>query len=127
MFYNYTANEILHSHDPLIKGKNKSVFFFRSGKEIHKIKLEAIVYVLSFGNYCKFYLDSKQVLINMSLKEFESRFCKNNFIRIHKSYIIAVKKIDKVVDNIVYLNKESLPIGKLYRTSFFETILSNLM
>ncbi|MGB0424398.1 MAG: LytTR family transcriptional regulator DNA-binding domain-containing protein, partial [Flavobacteriales bacterium] len=45
-----------------------------------------------------------------------------NFVRIHKSFIINVNYIEKLTGNIVYINKEKIPIGKTYKNDLFKKV-----
>jgi DNA-binding LytR/AlgR family response regulator len=68
-------------------------------------------------------MSNKQLTVGSTLKEIEELLNEKEFIRIHRSCIVSIKKIEKIKDNIVYINNVNLPIGKLYREDFYNKIL----
>jgi DNA-binding LytR/AlgR family response regulator len=101
-----------------------SVRFFKTGKAIYKVDISTIEYVIAAGNYSKLFMSNKQsLLIGLPLNEVEKMLCGKEFIRIHRSSIISVRSIEKVVDNIVYINKVNLAVGKTYRNLFYQRIM----
>lgn len=104
---------------------NSQIHFFKTGIAIYKVDLTGIEYILAFGNYSKIYMTNRQPLVvGTPLKEIESLLNQDSFIRIHRSSIVSVLKIEKIKDNIVYINNINLPVGKLYREAFFKLILN---
>jgi Response regulator of the LytR/AlgR family len=104
----------------------KGMIFFKTGKMIKKVLLSDIGYVLACGNYCKCYIvgTSNFIVISLSMKEMENILPCEDFIRIHKSYIVPFDKIDKIENNIIYINNASFPIGRDYKGSVYSTLLA---
>lgn len=94
--------------------------FLKSGYQHYKISLADLLYVEGAGNYMAFITAAQKVLVRMGLQEAIDLLPAKGFVRIHKSYIIAVNHLEKVEDNHVYLNETALPIGSNYRAHFFE-------
>jgi DNA-binding LytR/AlgR family response regulator len=76
-----------------------------------------IVWIESSGDYVKFHLKSttKPLLVRMSAKALESELPGDKFIRIHKSYIVALSGITAVRKNSVFIQDLELPVGETYR------------
>jgi DNA-binding LytR/AlgR family response regulator len=102
--------------------KPGDLYFIQIGKAKIKIDLHTLDYIESFENYCKYYLNQKPHLSSITLKEIEASFCKTEFIRIHRRFIIPLRKIDKIQDNQVYIKNAVLPIGNTYKEEFFKII-----
>ena len=102
----------------------ENVCFFKAGKTIHKIDLTSIDYVLAYGNYSKLYMASKQLVVGMPLKDIEEKLSEESFVRIHRSCIVSIRKIEKIYENTVYMNNINLAIGKQFRNLFYEKIFN---
>ena len=79
------------------------------------IELDQLLYAQSFGNYVKLFMIKKVYLGSITTTELESLLPEKNFIRIHKSYIVAIDKIDEADKDFVVIKKEKLPIGITYK------------
>lgn len=79
--------------------------------------LEEIVYLQSWGNYIKLYTEDQTYLCTATTTEVERRLPKNGFIRIHKSYIVAIRKVEDFKGDMVLLRQSeiNLPVGITYR------------
>ncbi len=93
--------------------------FVKSEYKTYKIDLPDIIYVEGLKDYSKIYTTSGNVLTLKSLKAIESLLPKNDFIRVHRSYIIAIHKI-KVVSKsqITTMNDVNIPISESFRENF---------
>jgi DNA-binding LytR/AlgR family response regulator len=79
------------------------------------IELDQLLYAQSFGNYVKLHTTKRTYLASITTSEFEKCLPEKNFMRIHKSYIVALDKIDETEKDFVIIRKEKLPIGITYK------------
>lgn len=86
------------------------------------VKTADISYIESFRNYIKIHIDNKAVLVLMTMNEIEAKLSGKVFIRIHKSYLVNMSKVTKVINGKVFVNNSLLPIGKTYKKYFEEFI-----
>lgn len=101
------------------KRMNTPEIFIKSGYEHVKINVEDILYINSDSDYTDIYLADKKVVSSESLKYWENKLEVYNFVRIHKSYIINLAKVEKIVGNQVRLAVDiKIPIGRVYKTIF---------
>lgn len=113
---------------PLKNNTNKKpieyIFIKTDGKNnFEKIYFKDIIYIESLKNYVSIHLDDKQIITYSTLKHFEIELSKNNFIKVHKSFIVSIQHISKTDSFGVYLsNGKNLPIGDTYKKLFFEKI-----
>lgn len=99
------------------------LFIKTDGKnKFEKIVLKEIIYIQSLKNYVAIHLKDKQIITYATLKYIEEFLPEADFIKIHRSYIVALQHIEKIDSLAVYLTNTDLPIGDTYRTIFFETI-----
>ncbi|WP_106791377.1 LytTR family DNA-binding domain-containing protein [Aquimarina sp. Aq78] len=101
---------------------NEKELFVYTDKTFYKIIKNDICYIKSEADYIYIHYGEKKLLVQDSLSNWEYKLKEDGFIRIHRSYIINFRKIDKIEGNLVHIEKETIPIGKTYRTSFFNII-----
>lgn len=80
-----------------------------------EIELDQLLFAQSFGNYVKLHTAKKTYLASITTTEFEKCLPEKNFIRIHKSYIVALDKIEATEKDYVVIKNEKLPIGITYK------------
>ncbi|NQZ78017.1 MAG: response regulator transcription factor [Ekhidna sp.] len=94
---------------------SKDFLNVKDNKVIHKIFYEQILYLQSWGNYIKIFTDDENVrMARMTIKELEDLLPKEYFERIHKSYIVNVKKVSGLDGNRAIIDGNLIPIGKSY-------------
>lgn len=94
--------------------------------DIIRIMWDRILYVQSWGNYVKVHTDEVVYLSSVTTIEIESRLGKDIFMRIHKSYIVSLKRIRTITGSQVILyNGAILPIGNTYKRELFEVLQIN--
>ena len=93
----------------------KDFILVKSEHKIHKIKYEDILYIQSMREYVAYYTPEGRILSLNSLKKLETELPADQFIRIHKSYIIAIDKVKTLEGNLIHLGQEKLPVGALYK------------
>jgi DNA-binding LytR/AlgR family response regulator len=78
------------------------------------IELDQLLFAQSFGNYVKLHTLKRTYLASITTSEFE-KCLPENFLRIHKSYIVALDKIEAVEKDFIIIKKEKLPVGITYK------------
>jgi len=93
---------------------NESFIFLKVDKKLVKIKFEDILYVESLKDYIKVFTTSGNYLVHKSLTSITEELPDSNFIRIHRSYTIAIDKVKSVEGNLVEIATTKIPIGRKY-------------
>ncbi|EZH75613.1 transcriptional regulator [Aquimarina atlantica] len=101
--------------------QNDSIFI-KGDKKIHQIQLDSILYLESLGSYVKIHTDNKTITSLDRLTNFENTLPKNQFLRIHRSYIIALKKIETIEGNRLKIKGVDIPIGNVYKHNLTNAI-----
>ncbi len=98
-------------------GVGADFFFLPVDYSLVKILFDDIVWVEGSGDYVKIHLKSavKPMLVRMSIRAMEGELPADRFIRVHKSYILAIGSITAVRKNSVFIKDLELPIGETYR------------
>lgn len=86
------------------------------------IALDQLLFAQSFGNYVKLHTTKRIYLASITTSEFEKCLPEKNFVRIHKSYIVALDKIEAVEKDFVVIKKEKLPVGITYKRELSDRI-----
>jgi DNA-binding LytR/AlgR family response regulator len=87
--------------------------FFKENGVFFKVIPTQILYVKSMQNYVEIYLQNqKRIIVHQTLKSILDQLPQENFLQIHKSYIINTKHITHIEGNTLYLNEISLPIAR---------------
>ncbi len=113
------------SFDRFLKAVNKlksedfvpeqDFIMLKADKKNHKINFDQILYFESIGDYVKVHLDAeKTLIINDTLRTLES-VLPSTFVRVHKSYIIALKHLKYLEGNQAKVRETKIPIGQSYR------------
>ena len=112
---------------PVIQANEKvNKIFIKSGYEYVKINLDEILYIKSDGDYTEIVLECKKYLSSQSLKQWKDFLESSMFTQIHKSYIINVNVIEKILGNQVFIEHQHvLPIGRAYKETFVSTFISS--
>ncbi|MFV5692038.1 LytR/AlgR family response regulator transcription factor [Flavobacterium sp. LT1R49] len=92
-----------------------------------EIELDQLLFAQSFGNYVKLHTIKRTYLASITTSEFEKCLPEKNFLRIHKSYIIALDKIDASEKDFVIIKKEKLPIGITYRRELIDRLKNKII
>lgn len=106
----------------IVQNETASNFIFvKSDKKIIKINLEDISHIEAYGNYVKIYTD-KMILTSQTLSDFLDKLS-DDFLRIHKSFIINFNHLKLIDGNqIILQNEAKLPIGKSYRKAVLSKV-----
>lgn len=89
----------------------------RADRKFYKINFDDIKYIEGQKAYVTFHTDKKKITALASLKELEEALPNNQFIRIHKSYIVSVREILSLEGNTIEVSDIKLPVGKIYKDS----------
>ncbi len=97
-------------------------FFIKNRGELIKVKKEDINYIEAYDNYSKLICSKNKFLLSFTLKKIEEKLGDKNFIRIHRSYIINIHKIDSLYDGYIFIDNKKLPIGKSFKEQLMNSI-----
>lgn len=97
--------------------------FVKSGSRIIRISCDDILIIEGYGDYIKIHTSNQGVVYSpWGIRVLESKLPMNNFIRVHRSYIVAVDKIEEIEHKRIRIGQVRIPIGETYAKRFFERI-----
>ena len=94
-----------------------SRLFLKGDKKYHQIHLDNILYIEAYGNYSKVYLKDEMIVSHEKISHFEELLNAANFLRVHKSFIVAINKIKFIEGNRILINDHKIPIGQTYKSN----------
>jgi DNA-binding LytR/AlgR family response regulator len=115
-FYQMNQDEVQvvsgHGAD---KTTDEFFIYVKENKKVIKIYLSEIKYIEGLSEYVQIYTDKRKVIVKTSLTLMEEKLPTEQFLRIHKSYIISVSKIEAFTANTIEIQNKELPIGRSYK------------
>ncbi|WP_435356696.1 LytR/AlgR family response regulator transcription factor [Emticicia sp. SJ17W-69] len=114
------ANEYYKSQQPR-DTENTSYLYIRADYRLHKIALNEILFIEGLDDYLKIHIEkSKPIVARMTMKTMLEKLPSQEFMRVHRSYIVPFRKIENVRNKILTIAEEEIPIGISYEKVFFE-------
>jgi DNA-binding LytR/AlgR family response regulator len=92
--------------------------FVKTEYKTVKIFLDDILYIESLKDYVVFHLKTEKIHSLLSIKSVEAFLPQDNFVRVHRSFIVAFNKIDEIERNIISIGKNIIPVGDNYKDTF---------
>jgi len=103
----------------------KDFISVKSGKKLHRINLNDILFLESDGNYVKYHLGNNIIMTRDSLSNIEKLLPESDFIRSHKSFIVSLKNTTSISYDTVTLNNKEVPIGRAFRDNVLKRFKTN--
>ncbi|SDP98402.1 two component transcriptional regulator, LytTR family [Mucilaginibacter sp. OK268] len=100
---------------------DQEYFFVKSGKVLRKILLEHILYFEGEKEYVRVVTHTDQLLIYRRLKDIEEQLTVP-FVRVHNSYIVNTKQLNKIQDNHIYIGDKHIPVSEKFKDGFMAVI-----
>ncbi|MEL6811143.1 MAG: response regulator transcription factor [Bacteroidota bacterium] len=102
--------------------QDEASIFLRSNKKYTQIRIADIMYLESAGNYVKVVTSKESVMVRDKISNLLTSLENDNFIRIHKSFVVSKIHIKSVEGNRVFLDEYAIPIGKTYRNNLLDML-----
>ena len=119
-FYKAVSKMTEKKHSASIE--NRDFILLNADKKIFKINIDNIFYLESKADYVNVCLKEKQLLVHDTLQRLHQQLPEKQFVRIHKSYVVALNKFDYIEGNMLVINSNYLPIGDTYREAFLKMV-----
>jgi DNA-binding LytR/AlgR family response regulator len=102
--------------------EEENFIFVKTEYRLEKVDLGKILYVEGMSDYLRIVCTDKKIMTLQSFGRMEEILPKKRFCRVHKSYIVAIDRIDSVERNIIKIGTQRIPVSITYRSSFFSRI-----
>lgn len=111
------ARDILSSNKEEFNTNSDEFLFIRDSNIVRRLSFDDVLYAEAMGDYVKLHTAKKFYAVHAPLKQVEERFPSGRFIRVHRSFIVAVDKIDSVEQGALVINGKSVPVADAYRST----------
>lgn len=98
-------------------GLGRAGLFIKGDKKYHQIRLADILYIEACGNYSNVVLKRTEIITPEKISSVEKMLPPEGFIRVHKSFIAAVSKIDEIEGTQIKLGSKTIPVGRVYKVN----------
>lgn len=101
--------------DQHISMEKSDFIFVRSDRKMIKIDFEEVLYIESLADYVKICLTDKTIVTRETISNLEVKLPQNDFLRVHRSFIIAINKIESFTHEFIEIGKKAIPISRSYK------------
>lgn len=110
--------DVLHNEVEVLHDR----IFVRHNSKMEKLLLSDILYIEADRNYCTINTNKRSFTLTCTLKRIEEKLPKYDFIRVHRSYVINISKLDVVADGHLEIGRKVIPIGKSHKEQLLHRI-----
>lgn len=111
------ARDMLQSEKEDWQLAENEFLFIRDSNIVRRLNMEELLIAEAMGDYVKLHTSNKFYAVHATLKSVEDRLPVSKFIRVHRSYIVALNKIDTIQDGALVIQGKSVPVADAYRAA----------
>jgi two-component system LytT family response regulator len=113
---------------PTTNSKSEDYVFIRTDNRMQKVNFAEILFVEGLGNYVMIHTTKGKFVTLLNVKDLEENLPSEMFMRVHRSYIISLGKIEFVEGNQIFLDKDtSIPLGETYKNQLWAALDSKII
>lgn len=101
------------THSPRLE--HSDFIFVRSERKMIKINFAELDYIESLSDYLKLYVNEKVIITRETISSIEAKLPKVDFMRVHRSFIVSIRKIESFTPEYIEIKKKAIPISRSYR------------
>ena len=116
------ARDLFENSQNKIDSFDKDYFFVKSNSVMHKLLIKDILWMESMGDYITINTANKKYILHLTLKAIEPKIPSDKFIRVHRSFIVAIDNITSVEDTTICINNKLIPVGAMYKENFIKRL-----
>ncbi len=96
--------------------------FVKTEHKIQKVYLNDILFIEGLKDYISIFTPAERIITLQNMKKMEDALPEKHFIRVHKSYIVSINKIDSIERSRIFIGDKVIPVGDTYREEFFKIV-----
>ncbi len=108
------------SSESVIASPLSDFFFVRSERKMVKVNFDTILYIESLSDYVKIHQENRTIVTRETISNIEVKLPQSDFLRIHRSYIVAINSIDSYTNEFIEIGKKALPISRTYKEAILK-------
>ena len=109
--------EAFESNKEQVQVRDKEFVFIKDNGVLRKVSADDIQYLEAMGDYVKIFTPQKFHIVHSTLKSIEEKLPPLKFMRIHRSYIVALNKIDFIEEGVININGAAIPVADAYKAT----------
>lgn len=117
----YRAKEVFESNSKMVE-INKEFFFIREKGISTKLIIADILYIQALGDYVNIHTPGKRYTIHYTLSAIEKELPATRFMRVHRSYLVALDKIEAVEEGTAFIYQNPIPVGDNQRAELMKKL-----
>jgi len=121
-YYQIADTAIFVSDNSNSPQQSDSYIYVKADKKVNKILLKDIVFIESLKDYVQIHTTKKSIVTKNQIGNLEEKLPADKFVRIHKSYIVSILRIDAFTSNTIEIKTKELPIGRSYKNMVLKTL-----
>jgi DNA-binding LytR/AlgR family response regulator len=102
-------------------------FFVKADNKLEKISTADILFIEAMENYIAIYIKDRKIITHLTLKMIQERLPVADFVQPHKSYLVAMNKIDSIEGNVLHIAQFQVPVSKYQKEDLLMKVLNNRM
>lgn len=114
------AKKVMMTKGLAFTDKEDEFVFIRDSNIVRRLRVNDILYMEAQGDYVRINVTDRTYAIHSSLKSVEEKLSKSTFLRVHRSFIINVGKIDTIEGGTLIVNKNIVPVSDAYRAALYK-------
>jgi DNA-binding LytR/AlgR family response regulator len=111
------ANEAMESNKEEVKVEEQGFVFVKDNGVLKRISIDDIMFLEAMGDYVKVHTAQKFHVVHATLKSIEEKLPATKFLRVHRSYIVAINKIDYIQEGTISIGKTSIPVADTHKSN----------
>lgn len=111
------ANEALDSRKEDVKVEEQGFVFVKDNGVLKRISIDDILFLEAMGDYVKVHTPQKFHVVHATLKSIEEKLPQSKFLRVHRSYIVAINKIDFIQEGMITIGKTTIPVADTHKAN----------
>lgn len=121
---NRAKEEIETQQQSIVSNSSTNHIFIKQSYNLIKVESKNICWVEALGDYINIFTDKDKFTVHSTMKNMESKLPRDTFLRVHRSYIVNINKVEKVDmdDGLLVVEKKLIPIGVSYKDTLMKTI-----
>ncbi len=108
--------------DTVLKSEKPDYTFIKSGNKTVKLYFSKILYIEGMRDYLQIHTEDSKIMALLNFKNLLDMLDSQKFVRVHKSYVIAVDKIDYIENNAIKIRNKLIPVSSTYKVAFFNLL-----
>ena len=116
-YYQWKGNETLEVRGISSAREEESYIYVRSDRKVVKIFLRDILFIESLKDYVKIHANDEVIITKEKISVLEEKLPEDQFVRVHRSFLLAIKSIKAFTSEIIEIRNHEIPIGRTYKSS----------